>query len=45
MKPIINAVEVHPQLNHNRHPMDDALMAPGSLRPLRHISVPRHKPT
>ncbi len=43
MKPIINAVEVHPQLNHNRHPMDDALMGP--LRPLRHISVPRHKPT
>ncbi len=31
MKPIINVVEVHPQLNHNRHPMDDASMGPGSL--------------
>jgi hypothetical protein len=35
MKPNINSVEVHPQPNHNGHPVDGALMGAGSLWPLR----------
>jgi hypothetical protein len=34
MKPDINSVEFHPQLNNNRHPMDGALAGAGSLWPL-----------
>ncbi len=34
MKPSIIAVEVHPQLSHNGHPVDDgALVGAGSLWP------------
>jgi hypothetical protein len=33
MKPNINSVEVHPQLNHNGHPVDGALVGAGSLWP------------
>ncbi len=31
VKPNINFVEVHPQLNNNGHPVDGALMGAGSL--------------
>jgi hypothetical protein len=31
MKPGSNSVEDHPQLSHNRHPVDGALMGAGSL--------------
>ncbi len=31
MKPDINSVEVHGQLSHNRHAVDGALVAAGSL--------------
>jgi hypothetical protein len=31
LKPTGNSVEVHPQLSHNRLPMDGVLMAVGSL--------------
>jgi hypothetical protein len=31
MKPNNNSVEDHPQLNHNRHPTDGALVGVGSL--------------
>jgi hypothetical protein len=33
MKPGSNSVEVHPQLRHNGHPVDDALVGAGSLGP------------
>jgi hypothetical protein len=33
MKPGSNSVEDHPQLSHNRHPVDDALVGAGSLGP------------
>jgi hypothetical protein len=33
VKPNIIAVEVHPQLSNNRHPMDGALVGAGSLWP------------
>jgi hypothetical protein len=33
VKPNINLVEVHPQLNNDGHPMDGALMGAGSLWP------------
>jgi len=32
MKPGSNPVESHPQLSHNRHPVDGALVGAGSLR-------------
>jgi hypothetical protein len=36
----INSVEVHPQLNNNRHPVDGALVGGGSLWPfVGYISV------
>jgi hypothetical protein len=31
MKPDVNSVEVHPQLNHNGHPVDNVLVGAGSL--------------
>ncbi len=31
MKPDVNSIEVHPQLSHNRHPVDDVLVGTGSL--------------
>jgi hypothetical protein len=34
MKPGSNSVEDHPQLSHNRHPVDGALVGAGSLWPL-----------
>jgi hypothetical protein len=34
VKPDINRVEVHPQLSHNRHPVDGALVGAGSLWPI-----------
>jgi hypothetical protein len=33
VKPNINPVEVHPQLSHNCHPVDGALVGAGSLWP------------
>jgi hypothetical protein len=33
MKPGSNSVEDHPQLSHNRHPVDAALLGAGSLWP------------
>jgi hypothetical protein len=33
VKPNINSVEVHPQLSNNRHPVDGALVAAGSVWP------------
>jgi hypothetical protein len=33
MKPGSNSVEDHPQLNHNRHPVDDALVGASSVWP------------
>ncbi len=33
MKPDINSVKVHPQLSHNGHPMDGAMMGAGPLWP------------
>ncbi len=33
VKPNINAVEVHPQLSNNRHPLDGTLVGVGSLWP------------
>jgi hypothetical protein len=33
MKPGSNSVEDHPQLSHNRHPVDGALVGAGSLWP------------
>jgi hypothetical protein len=35
VKPYINSVEVHPQLNNNKHPMDGAQVGVGSLWPSR----------
>jgi hypothetical protein len=35
MKPGSNSVEGHPQLSHNGHPMDGALVGAGSLWPRR----------
>jgi hypothetical protein len=35
VKPYINSVEVHPQLSHNGHPVDGALVGAGSLWPKR----------
>jgi hypothetical protein len=31
VKPIINSVEVHPQLSNNGHPVDGVLVGAGSL--------------
>jgi len=31
VKPYTNSVEVHPQLSHNRYPVDGALVGAGSL--------------
>jgi len=31
-----NSVEDHPQLSHNRHPVDGALVGAGSLWPVGH---------
>jgi len=39
MNPNINLVEIHPQLNNNRHPMDGVLVGIGSLWPLLGISL------
>jgi hypothetical protein len=33
MKPGSNSVKDHPQLSHNRHPVDGALVGAGSLWP------------
>jgi hypothetical protein len=33
MKPNVNWVELHPQMNNNGHPMDGALVGAGSLWP------------
>jgi hypothetical protein len=33
MKPMMNSVEVHPQLSINGHPVDGALVGDGSLWP------------
>jgi hypothetical protein len=33
VKPNINSIEVHPQLNNNGHPMDGALVGAGALWP------------
>jgi hypothetical protein len=38
MKPGSNSVEDHPQLSHNRHPMDGALVGVGSLWPTNMIN-------
>jgi len=39
MKPNIHSAEVHPGLsNNNGHPVDDALVGAGSLRPQRPAS-------
>ncbi len=35
MKTGSNSVEDHPQLSHNRHPVDGALVCAGSLWPLK----------
>jgi hypothetical protein len=37
MKPSSNSVEDHPQLSHNRHPVDGALVGAGSLWPWHYI--------
>jgi len=34
VKPNINPVEVHPQLRHNGHPVDGAVVGAGSLWPV-----------
>jgi hypothetical protein len=34
VKPDINLVKVDPQLSHNKHPVDGALVGAGSLWPL-----------
>jgi hypothetical protein len=39
MNPNINLVEVHPQLNNNRHLMDGVLMGASSLWPLLGIGL------
>jgi hypothetical protein len=33
MRPGSNSVEIHPQLTHNQHPVDAALVGAGSLWP------------
>jgi hypothetical protein len=33
LKPNINPVEIHPQLSHNGHPVDGAVVGAGSLWP------------
>jgi hypothetical protein len=33
VKPDTNLVEIHPQLSHNGHPVDGALVGAGSLLP------------
>jgi hypothetical protein len=38
-KPNINSVEVHPQLRNNRHPVDGALVGPGSLWPIFYVHI------
>jgi hypothetical protein len=43
MKPGSNSVEDHPQLSHNMHPMDGALVAAGSLWPNTRSYSPRTK--
>jgi hypothetical protein len=41
MKPLINSVEVHPQLSNNGHPVDGALVGAGSVWPQRRVmSIP-----
>ncbi len=42
MKPGSNSVEDHPQLSHNRHPVDGALVDAGSL--VTHCDAPRNGP-
>jgi len=34
MQPSSNLIEDHPQLSHNRHPVDGALVGVGSLWPI-----------
>jgi hypothetical protein len=31
VKPDVNSIEVHPQLSHNKHPVDDELVGAGSV--------------
>jgi len=38
MKPSSNSIEDHPQLSHNRHLVDGALLSVGSLWPTNMIS-------
>jgi hypothetical protein len=40
VKPNINSVEVHPQLNNNRHPVDGVLVGAGSMWPTQHCLGP-----
>jgi hypothetical protein len=42
VKPYTNSVEVHPQLNNNRHPMDDLLVGVGSLWPMKCRALRSH---
>ncbi len=39
MKPASNSVEDHPQLSHNSHPVDGALVGAGSLWPVNHCGL------
>jgi hypothetical protein len=40
VKPDINLIEIHPQLSHNKHSVDDAVMSAGSLWPDVSITEP-----
>jgi hypothetical protein len=42
MKPGSNSVEDHPQLSHNRHPVDGVLVGAGSLWPVFPIFAQQH---
>ncbi len=39
MRPGSNSVEDHPQLTHNRHPVDGALVGAGLLWPRTHAGI------
>jgi hypothetical protein len=40
VKPNINSVEIHPQLNNIEHPVDGVLVGAGSLQPYHGRSHP-----
>jgi len=42
VKPYTNSIEVHPQLNNNKHTIDDLLVGVGSLWPMRCNALGSH---